>query len=103
MAEGAAAVLPSESHLGLNYPNPFNPHTTIPLQVPASAGPVRLQVFNLLGQPLKTLVAGPLAAGAHQVGWDGRDEQGRPVSTGVYVYRLETGAWKATGKMVKVE
>ena len=102
IAEESAPFLPANFHLGLNYPNPFNPQTTIPFDLSASAR-VRLQVYNLLGQPVRSLVEGSLSAGAHRVGWDGRDARGQPVSAGMYLYRLEAGAWSATGKMTKVE
>ena len=94
--------LPAASHLGLNYPNPFNPRTVIPFDV-AFETSVQLRVFNLLGQPVRTLMDGPLAPGSHRAAWDGRDDRGRPVSAGVYLYRLRAGAWTATGRMVKLE
>ncbi|MFA6112229.1 MAG: FG-GAP-like repeat-containing protein, partial [Candidatus Latescibacterota bacterium] len=95
--------LPSAFHLGPNYPNPFNPQTWIPLEIPASTESARLRVYNLMGQPIRTLVSGRLTPGYHAVPWDGRDERGQPVSSGVYLYRLEAGAWRATGKMMRSE
>ncbi|MFA6108957.1 MAG: FlgD immunoglobulin-like domain containing protein, partial [Candidatus Latescibacterota bacterium] len=99
----APASIPSGFHLGPNYPNPFNPKTWIPLEIPAATEPVHLQIYNLLGQPIRTLVSGRLTPGYHAVPWDGRDERGLPASSGVYLYRLEAGAWGATGRMVKSE
>ncbi|MFA6108955.1 MAG: FG-GAP-like repeat-containing protein [Candidatus Latescibacterota bacterium] len=107
LAEQRTAVLESEGqvplafHLGLNYPNPFNPQTWIPVEIPASAEAARLQVYNLLGQPIRTLVSGRMTPGYHAVPWDGRDELGAAVSSGAYLYRLEAGPWRATGRMVK--
>ncbi len=94
---------PSAFVLGANYPNPFNPATTIPLALPADAGEVALTIYNVLGQPVRHVWAGSLAAGAHQLAWDGRDAQGRPVAAGVYWYRLQVGDQTHTRKMVKIE
>lgn len=70
-----------------NYPNPFNPTTTIRFQLPAT-GPVELAVFDVRGARVAGLVAGARAAGEHAVVWDGIDDLGRPVASGVYLYRL---------------
>ena len=97
------AATPTAFALGANYPNPFNPATTIPLAVPAGAKNVDLTIYNVLGQPLRRVWTGPLPAGEHQLTWDGRDAQGRPVATGVYVYRLQVDEQTRTRKMVKLE
>lgn len=81
------------------HPNPFNSSTTLSFTLPAS-GQSTLAVYSLTGQKVRTLVSGPLAAGAHSVLWDGRDDAGRPVSSGVYLSRLESGGKAATGKML---
>lgn len=73
-----------------NYPNPFNPETTINYRLPA-AGKVVLTVYNLLGQRVRTLVRKKQAAGSYRVNWDGRNEAAIAVSSGVYVYRLQAG------------
>lgn len=73
-----------------NYPNPFNPETTLRYQLP-EAGQVQLKIYNALGQVVRTLVDGLQPAGAQQVVWDGRDEGGQDVAGGVYLYRLEAG------------
>ena len=83
-------ALPTDFALGQNYPNPFNPSTVIPYQLPA-AGHVRLDVFNVLGQRLATLVDAERSAGAHTAQWDGTDAAGRAVGAGVYIYRLSSG------------
>ena len=97
-----ASGLPVGFGLGQNYPNPFNPGTVIPYKL-ASEGYVRLEVFNLLGQRVATLVDGVQAAGAHTVVWDARDGSGHGVAAGVYIYRLTAGGGMATRRMVLVD
>ncbi len=94
---------PSAFALGANYPNPFNPATTIPLTLPASAEAVDVTIYNVLGQPVRRVWNGSLAAGAHRLAWDGRDAQGQPVAAGVYWYRLQVGDQTHTRKMIKIE
>lgn len=84
-----------------NYPNPFNPETTIEFYLPHAAG-VQLEIFNLLGQKVRTLAAERKIAGLHQVQWDGRDEAGREVSGGVYFLRLQAGNSVQTRKMLLI-
>ena len=69
--------MPTTFALGANYPNPFNPATTIPLAVPDGAKNVDLTIYNVLGQPMRQVWTGPLPAGEHRLTWDGRDAQGR--------------------------
>ncbi len=102
-AIAAEAATPPAFALGANYPNPFNPATTIPVAVPADAGEVDVTIYNVLGQPVRQVWKGPLAAGEHKLAWDGRDRQGRVVAAGVYLYRLQAGAQTRLGKMVKLE
>ena len=94
---------PTAFALGANYPNPFNPATTIPVSVVAGAGEVDLTIYNVLGQPVRQVWSGPLAAGEHRLAWDGRDGQGQPVAAGVYVVRLHQGNQTRIRKMVKIE
>ena len=83
----------------LAAPNPFNPSTRIYFQVPES-GAVSLVVYSLSGQVVKTLIPGrTLSAGIHEVGWKGRDDQGRPVAAGIYFYRLTAGDKSLVRKM----
>ena len=101
----AALGRPALSHdfvLGPNYPNPFNPSTLIPYEL-ASSGYVRLEVFNLLGQRVATLVDGVQPAGAHRARWDGTDAAGQAAAAGVYVYRLLVDGVQQTGRMVLVD
>ena len=99
-ARGTA--LPTDFALGQNYPNPFNPSTIIPYQLPV-AGHVRLEVFNVLGQRLATLVDAERSAGVHTAQWDATDAAGRAVGAGVYIYRLSSGGQTATRRMVLVD
>ena len=102
-AVASEAATPTAFALGANYPNPFNPTTTIPLAVPVGAKNVTLTIYNILGQPMRQVWTGPLPAGEHRLTWDGRDAQDQPVATGVYVYRLQVDGQTRTRKMVKLE
>ena len=102
-AVAAETGTPTTFTLGANYPNPFNPATTIPLAVPAGAKNVDLTIYNILGQPIHQVWTGPLSAGEHRLTWDGRDAQGRPIAAGVYVYRLQVDDQTHARKMVKLE
>ena len=95
-------ALPTDFALGQNYPNPFNPSTVIPYQLPA-AGHVRLEVFNILGQRLATLVDAEQSAGTYTAQWDGTDAAGRAVGAGVYIYRLSSGGMTESRRMVLVD
>ncbi|MCY3665401.1 MAG: T9SS type A sorting domain-containing protein, partial [Gemmatimonadetes bacterium] len=99
-ARGTA--LPTHFALGQNYPNPFNPSTIIPYQLPTSIH-VRLEVFNLLGQRLATLVDAERSAGVHTAQWDATDAAGRAVGAGVYIYRLSSGEMTESRRMVLVD
>lgn len=91
--------LPTEFRLDQNYPNPFNPDTKIAFSLPRQSN-VTLEVFSLLGQRVTTLHQGLLPTGYHMVNWDGADDSGSPVATGVYFYRLSTEGFVQTKKMV---
>ena len=96
----AAPPLPFRFALDQNYPNPFNPETTIAFTVPSQSAagrsstaiPVRLEVYNSVGQRVAVLLEQPLAAGQHRVRWDGNDHRGTAVGSGVYFYRLDIDA-----------
>ncbi|HRY83604.1 MAG TPA: FlgD immunoglobulin-like domain containing protein, partial [Candidatus Cloacimonadota bacterium] len=88
--------------LNQNYPNPFNPETTISFNLP-KAGAASLNVYNVKGQLVKTLVNGELAFGNHSIVWNGTDNNGAAVSSGVYYYRLNAGNNTETRKMVLVK
>jgi|GEM_PF-6322410 len=82
------AKLPTDFTLDQNFPNPFNATTVIQFALPRTSL-VKLEIFNVLGQKVKTLVDEELQAGYKQVTWDGRDQRGNTVSTGVYFYRIK--------------
>ncbi|MBD3287813.1 T9SS type A sorting domain-containing protein [candidate division KSB1 bacterium] len=90
---------PKEYQLSQNYPNPFNPTTTIKYGI-KNTDHVKLTVFNMLGQKIKTLVNENVKAGSHQVTWNGTNELGQKVSNGIYFYRLESGKFSQTMKML---
>ena len=94
--------VPQSLSLFENYPNPFNPTTTIVFDVPegSSAGGVSLRVFDLLGRHVALLADGPLAPGRHSVVWNGRDAGGRELPTGVYFYRLTGGGKTLSRRMM---
>jgi hypothetical protein len=98
----AEESIPTEFVLEQNYPNPFNPSTTLRYGLPKQAT-VRLTIYNLLGQKVRTLVDEHHAPGHYSVQWDGMDASGSPVPSGVYIYRLHAGSFVATRKMVRVE
>ena len=102
LAALTGSVLPTSFTLGPNYPNPFNPSTIIPYQLAASSE-VRLEVFNLLGQHIATLVDGERPAGFHTATWTATDVAGQAVGAGVYIYRMTVGVERQTGRMVLID
>jgi len=94
--------LPATFDLGYNYPNPFNPSTTIKFAVP-TAGHVSLTVYDLAGRLVRTLIDGDLPAASHAVVWDGRNASGRQVASGTYYYRLTSTGFDQTRKMMLIK
>jgi hypothetical protein len=84
-----------------NYPNPFNNSTIIKFSIPSSSTGnfVELNIFNIQGVLIKKLVAEPLQQGNYSIAWNGDDTSGRPVSSGIYFYSLNSGGKTVTGKM----
>ena len=97
-----AGALPEGFELGANYPNPFNPSTMIPYQLPAAMH-VRLEVFNVLGQRVATLVDGEQPAGFHTASWNATDAAGEAVAAGVYLYRLSGDGVRTTRSMLLID
>jgi hypothetical protein len=93
-------VLPDRLHA--NYPNPFNPTTRIDFTL-AARKPVVLEVFDLRGARIRSLLSEVRSPGRHQVLWNGRDDFGRTVESGVYFYRLHAGDYRSTMKMLLVK
>jgi Secretion system C-terminal sorting domain len=91
--------VPENFQLFQNYPNPFNPSTAISYQIPQSSF-VTLEIFNVLGQKISTLVNANQMTGKHTVTWNGRDSFGKEVSTGIYFYRIKAGNFSSTKKMI---
>jgi hypothetical protein len=97
-----AAVTPSEILLTANYPNPFNLSTTINFSLP-EAGRAELVIFNVMGQKVRNLLSGEISPGEHFAVWDGCDDSGNAVTTGVYFSRLRTQNSTASGRMLLVK
>lgn len=93
-----ASALPESFALSQNYPNPFNPSTTIAYQLPA-AERVTIEIYNVLGQRVRQLVNGYQPAGRYTLVWDGRNEAGEQVASGVYLYRMHSGSYLEQRKM----
>ena len=91
--------LPTEFALKQNYPNPFNPKTVISYQLPVISN-VQLTVYDLRGRVVNKLVSDRINAGTHHIVWNGTDTQGRPVSSGMYLYRLKSDGFVKTKKLV---
>ena len=94
-----APELPAATSLQGGYPNPFNPTTTISFGL-ATREHVRLAVYDAGGRRVRTLVDGPMAPGYHDRAWDGRDDDGQRLASGVYLYRLYAGEYSDGGKLV---
>ena len=90
---------PAEFALGSNYPNPFNPSTSFSVNVPYTSN-VTIEVYNSLGMKVRTLVNGTMEAGNNVVTWNGMDDNGNAVSSGVYVYRMAADGFSATRTML---
>ena len=91
--------VPTEFELGTNYPNPFNPTTTIQFAVPEEAH-VTLEVYDMMGRQVSTLVNGQLSAGRYDATWNGRSDGGSTVASGVYIYRITAGTYVESKTML---
>lgn len=94
--------VPTEFSLAQNFPNPFNPSTTIRYAV-AEKSAVTLRIFNTLGEEIRTLVSDSRERGVYEVAWDGRADNGKEVPSGLYFYQLTAGNFTATQKMLFVK
>ena len=94
--------LPKTYVLKQNYPNPFNPGTLIYFEIPKAAD-INLCIYNTLGQKIKTLVNDHKTSGSYRILWDGTDDKGREVSSGIYFYRLTSSKFVKTLKMLKLK
>jgi len=92
-------VIPTLTQLDGNYPNPFNPETTISYSM-KEAGDVRIDIYNLKGQRVKTVVNEFAGVGAHQVVWNGQDDSNNSCASGLYFYKMKSGRYSKTNKMI---
>ena len=95
-------TIPLNFELNQNYPNPFNPATTIDYSLLRQSH-VTIEVFNILGQQIRTLVDADITAGEHSVVWDGADEAGKAVASGIYFYRMQTEEYSGTRKRLLIK
>jgi len=98
VALAAELPLPESYALLPNYPNPFNPETEIRFQLP-EANHVVIRIFNTLGKEIRTLVEGQYEAGYYRVRWDGKDDNGKSLASGVYLFQLRAGSFSQVKKM----
>ena len=98
-AIGDDDLAPGRYSLAQNYPNPFNPETTIAFTL-ATVGKVKINIYNVLGQKVRTLLDENRAAGVHRIQWDGTGENGVKVASGVYLYRITAGDFVSQRKMI---
>ena len=98
----AEHAIPTNYGLSQNYPNPFNPKTTIEYQLAASSD-VSIKIYNLLGHEVKTLLSGQQPTGKYLVVWNGCDNSGQAVSSGVYLYRIVAEEYVRVRKMVLMQ
>ena len=94
--------MPNKFELYQNYPNPFNSETIIEFDLPFDSW-VSLKIYNVLGQEVKTLVDELKRAGKHKVVWDGRNEEGSPVTSGIYFCKMVAGTFAKSIKVVLVK
>jgi hypothetical protein len=93
------AALPKTYALYPAHPNPFNPETTLPFYLP-TRGQIRLRIYDLLGQPIRTLVDDAFPAGFHQQVWQGLDDQGQTVGSGLYLVEMQAQNWRQIRKVM---
>ncbi len=93
--------IPRHFNLGQNYPNPFNAGTVIPLELPKIGADYELSIYNLAGQRVRRFSGS--TTGPNSIVWDGRDQEGRPVASGTYLYTLRAGSERVTRKMILVK
>ena len=92
-------TIPNELELLPNYPNPFNPSTHIMFSIPKDQH-TQVIIFDILGKKVRELVNGTMPAGRHTITWNGRDDSGKQVASGIYFYILETPSQRLTKKMI---
>ncbi len=93
--------LPTQFELAQNFPNPFNPATTIQYSLPQSTS-IELAIYNNRGQAIRTLFSGSQPSGVHFLVWDGKNNRGQDVASGIYIYRLKSGRFLESKKMILI-
>lgn len=93
------AAIPTEYSLSQNYPNPFNPTTKIEFALPAAVN-VQLKIYDILGREVRSLINDQYNPGAYSIQWDGRNNLGTQVATGMYIYHIRAGQFSQTKKMM---
>ncbi|RLC56113.1 MAG: hypothetical protein DRH89_06365, partial [Candidatus Cloacimonadota bacterium] len=93
-------IIPITNQLYSNFPNPFNPTTTISFDIAQASSFVTLDIYNIKGQKVKTLVNDDLEVGKHTILWNGKDDSGKSVSSGIYFYKMKTAKYTSTRKMI---
>lgn len=99
VANADAQLSPAVDLLRQNYPNPFNPNTNIAFEL-AKAGAIQIDIYNAKGQKVRKLLADNLASGRHTAAWDGKDDNGRSLASGIYLYRMTSPEGSQTRKML---
>jgi hypothetical protein len=102
LAIDLTASIPESFKLSQNYPNPFNPNTAIEFALPENAF-VKLTIFNILGQEVRSLASSYMEAAVYRVVWNGRDNNGRELTSGTYIYRIQAGKYSKTLKMAYIK
>ena len=95
-------TIPTQFALHQNYPNPFNPSTQISFDVPEGSELVRLNIYNILGKKVSTLLNNVVNPGKHKVEWNAKDNEGNPVASGIYFYELSSSSFTARKKMLLI-
>lgn len=102
LVRASTGSLPLQNALYENYPNPFNPSTTIKYSL-KEAQKTSLVIYNSLGQKIRTLIDAPQSAGIHNIQWDGKNDRRQQVSSGVYFFKLNAGKFVQTKRMMMME
>ena len=100
LTEADDPLIPTHTSLLGNYPNPFNPQTTISFSVSESSSFVTLDIYNVKGQQVRTLVNEQLTSGFYSYIWDGKNNAGRSVTSGIYFYKMQNSDYTRTRKMI---
>ena len=102
MVKDIVALIPKEFSLGHNYPNPFNPSTTIPFTI-TEPGLAVVTIYDISGREIRQILNESLRSGFYSTIWDGKNSNGAPVSSGVYYYGLKTKTFNSFKKMILIK